>query len=65
MSRFAHTRSFSRLADDPESRHNLPMSDEPFGYGDRWWDRMAARRRPGTVFVGVGIIIGMLIIWLG
>ena len=41
------------------------MSDEPFGYGDRWWDRMAARRRPGTVFVGVGIIIGMLIIWLG
>ena len=41
------------------------MSDDPFGYGDRWWDRMAARQRPGTVLVGVGIIIGMLIVWLG
>jgi len=49
------------LAADPESRHNLTMSDEPFGYGDRWWDRMARRRRIGTLIAGLGIILGMLV----
>jgi len=40
------------------------MSYEPFGYGNRWWDRQARRRRVGTVLAGVGIIIiAMLLIW--
>ena len=33
------------------------MVHEPWGYGDRWFDRLAARRRPGTMIVGIGIIL--------
>jgi len=32
---------FSALAGDPESRHQPAMSDEPFRYDNRWWDRSA------------------------
>lgn len=38
-----------------ESDQEKPVSYEPFGYGNRWYDRLPRRRRPATVIIGTAI----------
>ncbi len=40
------------------------MSYEPFGYGNRWYDRMARRKRSGMIIVGIGMIVVMIVAWV-
>lgn len=61
------------LAATPQTGHNLrmesdpkkPVSYEPFGYGNRWYDRTPRRRRPATVIIGtaIGILLLVNMIW--
>jgi hypothetical protein len=39
------------------------MTHEPFGYGNRWFDRLERRRRPGILLVGIAIVAGVILIW--
>jgi hypothetical protein len=47
------------------SDEEKPVSHEPFGYGNRWYDRLPRRRRPATVIIGtsIGTLAGELYLW--
>jgi hypothetical protein len=48
-----------RPDEEPSKRVEIPQL-EYFGYGDRWFDRMEARRRRGLVIVVAFGLVGAL-----